>query len=203
MRETEENWITHQNGQNPHPQYHLQLKTEEEVEVSSLRFEKEGRHWNGDGKANDWQTSICWARQKPWNTQWALISRCCLEFLPPYLAHILCRYCYGQAQVLLPSVTRVEQDCLVLKQRKFYFWTKNGDGWVHALESIHALLDRWWVWSKTSPSSTQGKAIGDSFSVVPYPKTRIAGQSREEAKPCSERKKSHMSHSQSQGNPPV
>ena len=35
-------------------------------------------------------------------------------------------------------------------------------------------------------------AIGDLFPVVPYPKTRPAGQSREEAEPCSERKKSRL-----------
>ena len=33
---------------------------------------------------------------------------------------------------------------------------------------------------------------GDSFLVVPYLKTRIAEQSREEAEPCSERKKNHI-----------
>ena len=78
------------------------------------------------------------------------------------------------------------------KAKKVLFLNKEWRQWVHALESIHALLGRWWAWSKTSPSPAQGKAIGDLFPVVPYPKTRPAGQSREEAEPCSERKKSRL-----------
>lgn len=32
MRETQENWETCQNGQSPHLEYHLQLKSKEDVE---------------------------------------------------------------------------------------------------------------------------------------------------------------------------
>ena len=38
-----ENWVTHQNGQNPHLEYHLQLKTEEDVGSSGLELQRWGK----------------------------------------------------------------------------------------------------------------------------------------------------------------
>ena len=45
MRETQENWVTHQNGWNPHLKYHLQLKTKEDVGGSGLELQGGGRQF--------------------------------------------------------------------------------------------------------------------------------------------------------------
>ena len=43
MGKTQENLITWQNGQNPQLQYHLQLKTKEDVGIMVLDFKCGGR----------------------------------------------------------------------------------------------------------------------------------------------------------------
>lgn len=54
MGETQENWVTHLNGPNPHLKYHLQLKTKENVRVKGLGLQRGGKHSHGDRKANIW-----------------------------------------------------------------------------------------------------------------------------------------------------
>ena len=43
MGETQENWVTCQNGWNPHLKYHFQLKTKEDVGISGLWPQKGGK----------------------------------------------------------------------------------------------------------------------------------------------------------------
>ena len=45
MGETQENWVTHQNGWSPHLQYHCQLTTKEEVGGGALGLQREGRQF--------------------------------------------------------------------------------------------------------------------------------------------------------------
>lgn len=52
MGETQENWVTCQNGQNPPLKCHPQLKTKEDVGDSVWDFKAEEGNSEADGKAN-------------------------------------------------------------------------------------------------------------------------------------------------------
>ena len=51
MEEPKENWVTHQNGWNPHLKYHLPLKTKQ---GAVWDFKGEEGNSCGDGKATIW-----------------------------------------------------------------------------------------------------------------------------------------------------
>lgn len=52
MGEARENRGTHQNGQNPHLNNHLQLKIKKDVGVETWDFKVEKGNSHGDGKEN-------------------------------------------------------------------------------------------------------------------------------------------------------
>ena len=54
MGQTQENYVTHQNGPSSHLKHHLQLKTKEDVRVVTWDFKGEEGNLHGDGKANVW-----------------------------------------------------------------------------------------------------------------------------------------------------
>ena len=61
MEETQETCVTHQNGQNSHLKYHLQLKTKEDVEgvESGLGLQRRERQptWKWKSKR---LVNVCW-----------------------------------------------------------------------------------------------------------------------------------------------
>ena len=52
MRETQENWVTHQNSRSPHLIYHLQLKPKDDVGGSGLGLQRGEGKSHEDGKAS-------------------------------------------------------------------------------------------------------------------------------------------------------
>ena len=54
MKETQENWVTPQNGWNPHPKKKPQLKTKEDAEACGWDFRREEGNPHGEGKTDIW-----------------------------------------------------------------------------------------------------------------------------------------------------
>ena len=72
MGETQEKWVTRQNGQSSYFKYHLQLETLVDIGVGRLRLQRFAVQTTGQE-----------------DTEWTVISRA----LPPsQTAHILCKY---------------------------------------------------------------------------------------------------------------
>ena len=60
MGETQENWVTHQNGQSPHHKYHPQLKTKEDAGVVSQVLKgKEGNSQGGEKEQSLENRCLC------------------------------------------------------------------------------------------------------------------------------------------------
>ena len=73
----QENWVIHQNGQNPHLKHHLQLKTKEDVGGSSLGLLRRGRQFTWRWKSKCLVNRCSLGLQRQWDTEWILISRPC------------------------------------------------------------------------------------------------------------------------------
>ena len=68
MGETQENWVTHPKGRNPHLKYHLQLKAKEDVGVRGLGHQRGGRQltWRWKSKC---LVDKCLLGQRQWDTE--------------------------------------------------------------------------------------------------------------------------------------
>ena len=63
MGVTQENQVTHQNGQSSHFKYHPQLKTKDVGGGEESGLQRKGSQLTGRQKANVWKTSV-WPLQK-------------------------------------------------------------------------------------------------------------------------------------------